>query len=499
MTYTNVPKKRPVYVGEDGELYSTNPNTNKLNSHKLDIYSGLSRTTADMVIWVSTTGHDNFGEGTQSKPYATITRAFEDIPTEIRHSVAIRIAAGTYTDFPDEITKFYSGPNGQLILEGYGDDSLVAGPFDVDTFTEDTNITHSKITVTGASWSEDQFYGKWLRVISGTAAGYVIPIYKNTADTITTARFYSSSVGVPTVFSVVDPPVTLVLSNTISFSSLGSASIGALASTSSSRIGIIGIKFDFQSDLDGLIAMRFSDLRLVTCFSTIRLPYPDGILNYHLALKDVRINMATLVDTSKIYDQTWAVSSSYRQLLCTHGSVPPHIGYGAANYRYSILCSGTEVRLYRITTRLYIEATAAFDTDVYYCACAGVNIFRQARGWASRCYFDSGGFSGTKSITTHSNSYLNAGNNHIEVCGATDALYCYNNAYVELGGNTIATGAVSRYGVYVCHFGKVTRTNTDGITGTTNAAYFLATASGIAWPSNGKTVTDGYGAYVRTG
>ncbi|NIY13518.1 MAG: hypothetical protein GWM98_00815, partial [Nitrospinaceae bacterium] len=211
-----------------------------LEAMRLDV-ARSGETTEDMDIWVSPLGDDTTGEGTESEPYRTPTRAFRDIPFQINHSVHVRFAGGTYTDFPS-LVYHRCGKNGALFLEGLGLPTPSAGPFTVSSYSLGVNFAYTEIQVLGAGWSVDQFYNKWVRVTAGTAAGLIFPIFKNSADTIVIPATFPSAGTVTEIEILDDPTVTMDVGTGKVVFDTGFAGNGP-------SLSIGGIKF--KSALDG--------------------------------------------------------------------------------------------------------------------------------------------------------------------------------------------------------------------------------------------------------
>lgn len=56
-------------------------------------------TTEDLMLYVSTSGNDNSGDGTEDKPFATIQHAIDSVPKNLNGRViTINIASGTYSE-----------------------------------------------------------------------------------------------------------------------------------------------------------------------------------------------------------------------------------------------------------------------------------------------------------------------------------------------------------------------------------------------------------------
>jgi len=121
-----------------------------------------------------------------AKPFATPQAAFDALPKRMQHALIVNIGAGTFPGF---------------VVSGF--DFLNVSPQITGTratFTPATGPSSGTATVgpppgglsgqlvlTGAGWTPDDLAGKFLNVIAGASAGYVVPIKSNTSDTINLA------------------------------------------------------------------------------------------------------------------------------------------------------------------------------------------------------------------------------------------------------------------------------------------------------------------------
>lgn len=176
---------------------------------------GATKSVQNMTLYVSPTGDDDDGDGSVTSPYATITRAYRDVPYLVEHKIVIRILAGTYTDFPANVNN-QIGRQGQLSFEGIGTPPVSAGPFTVNTATK-TGGAMLEINVAAAGWGVDDFYGKFVRMTSGDAIGRVFPIHRNSADTIETIHPYWPDPAPANTFNVIDPAVTINLDHGVTW------------------------------------------------------------------------------------------------------------------------------------------------------------------------------------------------------------------------------------------------------------------------------------------
>ena len=87
-------------------------------------------TTQDMTLYVDgTLGSDADGDGSVGSPYATVARAYEDIPRYVRHECKILVAAGSYAGgWPTSIAPVFEAA-GSLSIVGVGTPTVVSGPW----------------------------------------------------------------------------------------------------------------------------------------------------------------------------------------------------------------------------------------------------------------------------------------------------------------------------------------------------------------------------------
>jgi hypothetical protein len=146
-------------------------------------------TTGPITLAVATTGNDAdatrpklIGSGDWSaKPFATIQAAIDALPKTIKHATVINVGAGAFAGF--SVKSF-----------GFEEDASIVGTrelFTPATGPSSGQGTYSggggdsgKVLMTGAGWTPNDLVGKFLVVTAGSGAGYVVPIWKNTTDTI---------------------------------------------------------------------------------------------------------------------------------------------------------------------------------------------------------------------------------------------------------------------------------------------------------------------------
>lgn len=129
-----------------GELIKTGNPVGTALSNKADVL----KTARDL--YVSNSGSDTTGDGTQAKPFASIQKAVDSLPKNLNgHRNIIHVAAGTYAGF--SISGFYGGSysnkDGIRILGDGNSGTVITGGVTVDSCEAPVGLYF--LTVTGAS------------------------------------------------------------------------------------------------------------------------------------------------------------------------------------------------------------------------------------------------------------------------------------------------------------------------------------------------------------
>lgn len=149
----------------------------------------VDEATTTVDIYIETTGDDNTGDGSVAKPYATIQRAFRDIPLKTKEQRRIYLGAGTFDIDRDVHWTSYFGRH-----EMYGTTSVEASQT-IDVVVAADDADGLQLQSTGAGWTPDEHVGKHITWTSGNYNGQYGVIYHNTADTI----FVSHSVNIGSI------------------------------------------------------------------------------------------------------------------------------------------------------------------------------------------------------------------------------------------------------------------------------------------------------------
>lgn len=177
--------------------------------------AGFYATTADMDLYVATTGSDVTGDGTAGSPYATVSRAYEDVPLHVNHAVHIHIAAGAYTDWPVNIAPVI-GPAGSLVFDGSLAMQAISGSLTIDAGGWSVLLTNiaAEITVVGGGLTPNAYRNKYIRYTSGAAAGTLAPILENSA-TVVRVSAYGIAPAPGDAFEIVEPGVEVTVSHDV--------------------------------------------------------------------------------------------------------------------------------------------------------------------------------------------------------------------------------------------------------------------------------------------
>jgi hypothetical protein len=166
----------------------------------------------NITLAVSTTGNDTdptrparIVQGDWSaKPFATIQAAIDALPLLGRTSgqyrapdflTTINVGAGTFPGFS------LAGAQYDIKIQGTRNlATLATGP---STGTATSGGLRS-LTLTGAGWTVNDLRGRYVNVTAGAGAGQILPVMKNTTDTITFAGNPAPALESSSVFSIED-------------------------------------------------------------------------------------------------------------------------------------------------------------------------------------------------------------------------------------------------------------------------------------------------------
>ena len=170
--------------------------------------SSVSATSAAVTLSVSSAGTDRAGTvlsgDISASPYLTVQSAINALPPILRHTVIIRIGAGTFAGFSAE---GFQG-SGTLKLAGTVSAATLTTGAQSGTAGAGTTTTVMAKPTAAANWTASNMRGKYLRIVSGGGASgdsdlpTIRPILSNTTTTLTVNSI--PGMDATTVFDIVN-------------------------------------------------------------------------------------------------------------------------------------------------------------------------------------------------------------------------------------------------------------------------------------------------------
>lgn len=157
------------------------------------------QTYGAMTLYVDPTGSDaNSCIGSGAAACATLQGAFNKIPKLVRHTVAVNVAAGSYTGV--QVYDFQFAPLNPTtgayinVVGTYVNATLGSGTPTGTTTSATGSIASAfgTLTDTAQAWTVNGLNGYLLEITSGTQSGVVRPIISNTATTVTVAGSFTA-------------------------------------------------------------------------------------------------------------------------------------------------------------------------------------------------------------------------------------------------------------------------------------------------------------------
>ena len=441
-----------------------------------DWYSTVSETAAtvaNMTIYVDPAGNDTTGDGSIGLPYLTITKAYSVVPKLVNHWVHIIIGAGTYTAFPSEVHNDF-GPAGQLTFDG-GEPTAYSGPHTITTKTAygDTIDVMLDLTVSGESWTPNEFKGKFLKITAGVWVESMHVVISNTADTVRIASpLYAISNG--ETFNIVQPPVTVNITPGETVSVKGFHSAMDLTP----RIGIGSIAF-------ASAASYFIARETVAVFPLCT--FALGAANGRFRIRESNISPDNNAGGGWI-----SAANAFVNVMSQYpGYVPFIVTCGGVASLARCEVRGSKARGLYVFGGMFFPPEGG-ASDVAYC-CARQVYAQNDFSTSFLTILDDNTGNGVEvdqcRSATISGVHLEAGTNGIVV-----GPRC--NVEVYRGSSTSAN--LSGHGIQVAAMGSyIARLQTADFTGVTGDIQFtFGGNSTVAWPASGGVAADSFGALV---
>lgn len=179
-------------------------------------------TTAELQVYGNgTTGDDDNDGLTAAAPKKTRAATLALIPDIVKHNCAVNFAGSFTTAEQINFTRVVE--DAMIVVTG-ADAWTIVDDNSGSKYTT-TGASVSSLVVAAAAWTVDAHMGLYARILTGAAAGEIIMVQKNTADTITPQKDFAANPGVGATFELVEPATNINVSagtDSMSFSIIGS-------------------------------------------------------------------------------------------------------------------------------------------------------------------------------------------------------------------------------------------------------------------------------------
>jgi len=179
MDNVNIPPSRLKHLNGTSDIYSYlngEDGQSLMDEITEDVWD---KEAANVTVYVDLAGNDVTGDGTVGSPYATIARAFKDVPIRSEYQRTIQLGAGSFT-FPSNWTNAFVG-NGHYIkgTTSVGSAHTISS---INTSSRDNGLILSVAPDPG--WALNSLVGQHIKFTSGSLNNTYGVIYENTSDTI---------------------------------------------------------------------------------------------------------------------------------------------------------------------------------------------------------------------------------------------------------------------------------------------------------------------------
>jgi hypothetical protein len=424
-------------------------------------------TSADTEIYVNgSTGNDTTGTGAVGAPYATIDRAYRDVPYTLRHSVQIRIAAGTYTSFPNVMNK-YEG-DGQLSFDGDAEISDDEGTLTVNTATRLGSTNMYDINVSGASWGANEHQDKVIKILTGASTGAYAAVWSNTTDTMRVFFPTSVSMSAADTYIVGEPQVTVNLPDERKIEAIDLNYVSSLDGAGLSRIGLGFINFNATNNV---IRVSNTNIIIASCV------FASSNDNKHLLLiNNSNLNYNTCPTPTEMFTKA------------TVGAYGGQLGIAKKSFANQKVIANNSCYIIGFVSRAFLSV-AISNAAVYLTAFGRVNTM-QGHFNASSSYF---GVSGDDSL-----QFWVGSTGRIVACYFGEGTYCIEASSSKIYIVDITGGSYTQYAVRIAAGAIINISAALAVTAAGGDIYWDQTTTGASEPASGAAITDSQGAwYIR--
>ena len=253
----------------------------------------LGATSAPMSLYVATTGDDDTGEGTALNPYATVERAYSDLPARLKHECKILVEAGNYASgWPIEIAPQIED-EGSLAIVGVGVPTVSSGPHTITGAAALGTGGHVLTVGAGGLGADDGLCGQMVMVTSaGARQSFCYLVVANTDTTITIA-YSDAPPQNADVANIVTPPVTIAVDSAV----IAPRGIGGVKTTApwtwkTERLVLHNLHLNFSASPESLAPMQIKGASLPTDgvrLVCVRVTFPATVYG-GLTVSDAEIN-----------------------------------------------------------------------------------------------------------------------------------------------------------------------------------------------------------------
>lgn len=167
---------------------------------KLDLLDNqtLSVTDSELEFWVDDVNGSDRNDGSQSAPFKTLSRAFSEVPYVVAHDCQITVAphgSGAYAW--DTVDRAFVGTAKLFVRFTEFNEIVSSSP-------AQSGSSNAKV-VTSGGLTEDEYVGKTIEILTGSAAGDRRTIRDNTTTEISTCAYFSADVAEDDLYRIVEP------------------------------------------------------------------------------------------------------------------------------------------------------------------------------------------------------------------------------------------------------------------------------------------------------
>jgi hypothetical protein len=433
----------------------------------------------------------------------SLIRAFRQVPKEVSRLTYMKIAAGDYTDFPNNLDmKFVD--DGCLVMEGLGDPVVIAaGPYTAGTVAgvgDDKGIV--TVTPSGGGLTANAFSGYFLHLLTGDNAGKMFSILRNSTTVIYLANTAGASALIANsdTFDIVRMPVRITIDHPITWTiEDGGLPDGVTALANRSRLVMNGIEIKTTWNPQAsayLPAFRFIGRGTPAQIYMHNCKLQGYGVNHFVELDNAYINKCAPVfpTTAALFEERVYSAYPSNHIVMNNGTLP------TATDPVWVIATGNS-GLCGFTMRGAINCLGNGATNL-----GGTNFE------AYRCLVNSYAFSDCRwaLIASAADSLVSAG-----YCASSLRCNGYINGYYALTGQDAlyqeggqvtgdsfecSVSGVTAYGLRIGHCGTFINLSGCDAIGATDDIFLVdkATGGAVDWPAAGAAVADSLGTTVMT-